>query len=177
MSYKEAIREAYATADLNEITLDTLELRHPLFIDDNGQATAVRIVVAYQNYNLCLESSAPVNAGQYVTFIGCPFQFVLPQWDEKSVPQLQIKIDNVDRRITKYLEEASASVIPIGVTYRPYLASDPSAPQMDPPFSFTLSKVVVDVFQIVGTATTNDVNNWPFPNDLYRPARFPGLVR
>jgi hypothetical protein len=177
MSYTEAIKEAYASADLTEIVLDTLELRHPNFVDDNGNPTAIRIVRAYQDYSLCLELNAPVNAGQYVTFVGCPFDFTLPAWDETQVPQLQIKIDNVDRRITKYLEEASSSVVPIGVTYRPYLASDPSAPQMNPPFSFTLSKVVVDVFQVVGTATTNDVNNWPFPNDKYTAKRFPGLVR
>lgn len=177
MSYKEAIAEAYASADLSEIILDTLELRHPNFVDDNGNPTAIRIVVAYENYSLKLEQNAPVNGGQFVTFIGCPFQFTLPSWDETTVPQLQIKIDNVDRRITKYLEEASTSIIPIGVTYRPYLASDPSGPQMDPPFSFVLSKVVVDVFQVTGTATTNDVNNWAFPNDKYTAARFPGLVR
>lgn len=177
MSYQEAIREAYASADLTELVLDTLELRHPNFVDDNNNPTAIRIVRAFQDYSLCLETNAPVNGGQYVTFVGCPFDFTLPAWDATQVPQLQIKIDNVDRRITQALEEASVSIVPIGVTYRPYLASDPSAPQMNPPFTFTLSKVVADVFQVVGTATTNDVNNWPFPNRVYRPAEFPGLVR
>lgn len=177
MSYKEAIAEAYATADLNEIVLDTLEFRHPNFRDDAGNPTAIRIVISYQNYDLTLEANAPVNGGQTVTFIACPFEFVLPSWDEKTVPQLQIKIDNVDRRITTALEEASTSIIPIGVTYRPYLASDTSGPQMDPPFTFTLSKVVADVFVVSGTATTNDVNNWAFPNRIYTPQAFPGLQR
>jgi Domain of unknown function (DUF1833) len=177
MTYNQAIAEAYASADLDEVILDTLELRHPAFVDDEGNPTAVRLVVSFQNYSLRLENNAPQDGGQYVTFTACPFTFQLPEFGDGTVPQLQIKIDNVSREITKYLEEASTQLTPIGVTYRPYLASDPTQPQMDPPFSFTLSKVTVDVFQATGTATTNDVNNWPFPYTQYTPTRFPGLVR
>lgn len=177
MTYSAAIAEAYASSDLSEIILDTLELRHPFFVDDNGNPTSARIVRSYQDYSLTLEDNAPVNAGETVLFTACGFDFTLPAFQEGSVPELQIKIDNVSRLITKYLEEASVSTIPIGVTYRPYIASDPSGPQMDPPFYFTLSKVVVDIFQVTGTCTLNDVNNWPFPNAKYTPQRFPGLVR
>jgi hypothetical protein len=177
MTYKAAIAEAYATANLDEVILDTLELRHPNFVDSNGNNIAARVVRAYQNYNLTLENSAPQNAGQTVLFQACQFKFTLPEYGDGQVPQLQIVIDNVSRQITTYLEEASTSLTPIGVTYRPYLSTDTTGPQMDPPFSFTLSKVQVDVFQVTGTATTNDVNNWPFPYENYTPKRFPGLVR
>lgn len=177
MSYEQALKEAYASAPLDEVILDTLELRHPSFVDDLGNPTAVRIVCQYQNYELRLEANAPINGGQLVTFIACPFKFKLPDFSEDSVPTLQIQVDNVSREITKYLEMAIAEITPIGVTYRPYLASDPSGPQMDPPFYFSLSKVTVDVFQITGTCTINDVHNWPFPADKYTPSRFPGLVR
>jgi hypothetical protein len=177
MSYKEAIAEAYASADISDVILDTLELRHPNFVDDNGNNIAARVVASFQDYSLCLEADAPQDGGQYVTFQACPFTFTLPEFGDGQVPSLQIAIDNVSREITKYLEEASTSLTPIGVTYRPYLASDPTGPQMDPPFSFTLSNVKVDVFQVTGTATTSDVNNWPFPYQNYTPTRFPGLVR
>jgi hypothetical protein len=177
MTYSAAIAEAYATANLDDVILDTLELRHPNFVDDNGNNIAARVVCGYQDYNLTLENDAPQNAGQTVIFQACQFTFTLPEYGDGEVPQLQVKIDNVSREITTYLEEASTSLTPIGVTYRPYLASDPSGPQMDPPFSFKLSKVQVDVFQVSGTATTNDVNNWPFPYENYTPTRFPGLVR
>lgn len=177
MSYKDAIKEAYATSDLSEIILDTLELRHPNFVGSDGNPTAVRIVRAYESYNLRLENNAPVNGGQVVTFVPCAFDFTMPSFEEGSVPELQIKVDNVSREMTKYIEEAASSIVPIGITYRPYLASDVNGPQMDPPYHFTLSKVIVDIFQITGTATMNDVTNWPFPSEKYTPSRFPGLVR
>jgi hypothetical protein len=177
MSYKDAIAEAYASADINEVPLDTLEIRHPYFVDDSGNPTALRIVRAYQNYNLTLEPNAPMNPGQTVTFVGCPFNFQLPDQSDSSTPELKISIDNVDRRMSRYIELAAPSIVPIEITYRPYLESDPSTPQMDPPFNFVLSKVTVDIFTINGTATTSDVTNWGFPNRLYTPQDFPGLVR
>lgn len=177
MTYKNAIAEAYASADVNEVPLDTLELRHPYFVDDNNNPTAIRIVRSYQNYALTLEPNAPVNGGQTVTFIGCAFDFQLPEQSDQATPELQISIDNVDRSMARYIELAAPSLVPIEVTYRPYLESDTSAPQMDPPFNFVLSKVVVDVFKISGTASTSDVTNWGFPNRIYMPQEFPGLVR
>jgi hypothetical protein len=177
MSYEQAIAEAYASADVNEIPVDTIEFRHPLFVDDNGNPTAIRLAVGYKDYVFTLEPNAPANGGQAVTFIGCPFEFTLPEVGDGATPELKISVDNVDRRMATYMEEAAPSLIPIQCTYRPYLESDPSGPQMDPPFTFTLTKVIVDVFKISGTATTNDVNNWGFPNRIYTPQEFPGLVR
>lgn len=177
MTYKQAIAEAYASADVNEVPVDTIEFRHPSFVDDNGNPTAIRLAVSYKNYDLTLEQNAPVDGGKTVTFIGCPFEFTLPEVGADAHPELKLSVDNVDRRITMYLEQASGSIVPISCTYRPYLESDPSGPQMDPPFNFTASKVVVDVFKATMTCTTADVNNWGFPNRIYRPEEFPGLVR
>jgi len=177
MSYKQAIKEAYASADITEIPLDTLELRHSAFRDDNGNPTAVRIVRAFEDWNLTLETDAPVNAGQQVRFVACPFEFNIPKFAQGEVPSMDLQIDNVSREITKHLEEAIDQTDPIAVTYRPYLASDTSGPQMSPPFHFTLSKVIVDVFTAKGTCTMNDVYNWPFPNRRYLPAEFKGLWR
>lgn len=177
MSYSDAIAEAYASADMNEVPVDTLELIHPLFVDDNGNPTSVRLASAYRNYDFTLEQNAPVNGGETVTFIGCPFEFTLPEIADGATPELKISVDNVDRRMAMYAEMAAPSLTPITVIYRPYLESDPSSPQMDPPARFTASKVIVDVFKITMTATTNDVNNWGFPNRIYKPDEFPGLVR
>lgn len=177
MSLKQAIKEAYASAPVDEVIVSTLELIHPSFVDDQGNPTAARVANSYQDYTFGLEATAPRNAGEMVLFQRCAFSLTLPQWSEGAAPELQLKIDNVSREITRYLEQAIVQLTPILVIYRPYLASDPTLPQMDPPFIFSLSKVQVDTFQITGTANTNDVHNWPFPNEKYDPARFPGLVR
>jgi hypothetical protein len=171
MSYEAALAEAMASADLEEVILDTLELRHPAF------TAPARVVRAYQNYHLTLESGAPSQPGQAVEFQACPFEFELPPFEEGTIPTLKITISNVSRELTAQLEAALQEPRPIEVTYRPYLESDPSGPQMDPPFHMTLTKVTVDTFSVTGTASLEDVHNWPFPSKKYTPSRFPGLVR
>ncbi len=173
----QALAEAYASAPLDDVIVDTLELRHPSFMDDAGNPTAIRICRDRVDFSARLEASAPMHAGQTVTFVACPFDFTMPGIEEGRVPQLQIKVDNVDRAITAAIESAYQQQAPIEVTYRPYLASDPSGPQMDPPITMVLTRVTVGVFTVTGTATLNDVHNWSFPNRIYSATDFPGLVR
>ena len=46
---EEAIREAYASCPSDRVVLHTVELRHPAFVDDNGNPTAVRVVRNYED--------------------------------------------------------------------------------------------------------------------------------
>lgn len=177
MSITPALAEAYASAPADEVVFDTLEIRHPSFVDDAGQPTAIRVVIGYEDIEARLEPQAPLHGGQYVTFIAGAFKFTLPGFEEGQVPQLKITLDGVNRQITEHLEASRASKTPIEVTYRPYLSGDLTAPQMDPPINMVLDTVDVDVFQSTGTASMNDVHNWPYPKELYTPERFPGLVR
>ena len=177
MSYEEALAEAYASAPVDEVALHTLEIYHPTFKDDSGNPTAIRIVNGYDSYTLRLEADALLNPGEYVEWTGMAFELELSGFDEGKVPYIKVAIQNVTREITRYLETAIETLDPISITYRPYLASDPSGPQMNPPLHMTLSKVKVDVFQATGQATLEDVHNWPFPNRKYTPNDFPGLAR
>lgn len=179
MSYSDAIAEAYASAPLDDINIDTIELYHPNFIDEEGRPTAVRVALGYDDWVLKLENEAILNAGQYVTFLGCEFTFSMPEFSDDSSPSIQITISNVSREIARYLElaQSSLAVDPIKLTYRPYLASDTSKPQMDPPIIMELSDVDVDAFQATGTATLQDIHNAAFPNNVYDYKRFPGLKR
>ncbi|MGO4154336.1 DUF1833 family protein [Cupriavidus sp. YAF13] len=174
---KQALAEAYASAPVSEVIIDTLEIRHPSFVDDDGNPTAIRICRDRLDFAAYLEAGAPMNAGQLVTFLAVPFDFTLPALAEGKVPTLKIVVDNVDRSITAAIERAYQQSDPIQTTYRPYLVSDPSGPQMNPPPNMVLSRVTVDVFKVAGTATLNDVHNWPFPGRVYNPADFPGLLR
>lgn len=173
----EALAEAYACAPVQQTIFDTLEVRHPAFIDDSGNPTAIRVVIGYEDVYARIEDDAPMNAGAVVRFIAGAFRFSLPGFEEGSVPSMRITLDNVSREVTAHLEQAIEQLARIEVTYRPYLASDLSGPQMDPPVTMTLTNVHVDVFQVTGTATLSDVHNWPFPKRKYTPTDFPGLVR
>lgn len=174
---KQALAEAYASAPVDDIIIDTLELRHSSFYDAAGNRAAIRICRDRCDFQAHLEPDAPWDAGQLVTFVAVPFDFKLPGLAEGRVPQLELGIDNIDRSITAAVEMAYQQSDPIEATYRPYLSSDPSGPQMNPPINMVLSRITVSVFRVTSTATLNDVHNWPFPSRTYNPADFPGLLR
>lgn len=175
MSLEQALAEAYASAPTDRVIFDTLELRHPAFVDDAGQPTGIRVVIGYEDITARLEGDAPLNGGEYVDFVAGAFRFALPGFEENKVPELKIILDNVTREIEGHLEAASNDLHPIAVTYRPYLSTDLSKPQMDPPIHMTLNSVTSTAMQVSGTATLSDVHNWPFPSEKYLRARFPGL--
>ena len=91
----EAIQEAYANAPSDAIILHTLELRHPDFRDDAGNATAIRVVRDQVDLTARLEADAPLNAGQMVTFIAMGFDLDLPPVDTAPVPEIVVTLDNV----------------------------------------------------------------------------------
>ena len=173
----EAIAEAYASAPSDTVILHTLEIRHPNFIDEGGNATAIRVVRDHKNLIATLESNAPINAREEVEFIAFSFDIILPPVDDKSSPEALIKIDNVSREIIDNIERAVVSQEVIKITYRPYLSKDLTAPHYDPPLHLTLTDIVADPFKITGKARFGDLSNLSFPRQLYTPTKFPGLVR
>ncbi len=177
MSLEQALREAYASAPRDRVAFDTLELRHPAFVDDNGQPTAIRVVIGHEDIRARLELDAPLHPGEYVDFQAGAFRFRLPGFEENRVPTLQITVDGVSQMIVDHLEAAAQSSEPIGVIYRPYVSTDLSKPAMNPPISMSLNRVTATGVSISGTATLSDVHNWPFPAAKYMRARFPGIFR
>ena len=173
----EAIKEAYASAPAVGVLLDTLEIRHSAFIDDDGNATAIRVVADHKNLEAFLEQDAPLNGGEEVTFIAYSFTIDLPHVDDKASPRAVITIDNVSREIIENIERAVESQEVIKVTYRPYLTNDLSTPQHNPPLHLVLSEIEANVHKITAKASFGDLANKAFPNDTYTPSRFPGLGR
>lgn len=173
----QALREAYASAPVDAVIYDTLELRHPSFVDDQGNASAIRVVCGFENLTATLEADAPLDQGEAVTFIACAFDFVLPEIRESQMPELTITIDNVSREIVRNIELAQTVLTPVSCTYRPFLSTDLSSPQMDPPLHMTLRNVTCDVYRVQAKASFFDLLNRSFPNEVYTRARFPGLVR
>lgn len=173
----EAIKEAYASAPSEQIILHTLELRHPAFVDDAGQITAIRVVRDYQDLTARLEAGAPLDAGQMVSFVAMGFELDLPPVDTAPVPEITVTLDNVSREIVRHLDAAAESQSVIEVTYRPYLSTDLNGPQMDPPIHLVLTEVEADVMRVTGRARMLDVGNKAFPGVTYTAKTFPGLTR
>ena len=173
----QAIKEAYAAAPSDVVILHTLELRHPAFIDDDGNVTAIRVVRDHADLTARLELGAPLDGGVMVPFVALAFDLSLPTIDTAPVPEITVTLDNVSREIVWHLDAAVATQDKIEITYRPYLSTDLEGPQMDPPITLVLTEVEANALQITGRARMLDIGNKAFPAEIYTAKRFPGLAR
>jgi Domain of unknown function (DUF1833) len=105
------------------------------------------------------------------TYLGWPFQVALPDEREDALPQVQLRIDNVDRRIMEGIRALTTTPI---VTMEVVLASSPDTVERGP-FSFRLAGVEYDALVITGTLAPEDVLNEPAMQYSFTPALFPGL--
>lgn len=176
VTYSEALAEAYASAPEDEIILDTLEFRHPLFVDA-GEPFGIRVVNDHTELSATLEDDAPLNGGEEVTFQAVYFTLARPsETDSGSTPEIEINVNNVARHLMPYLDAAKESRQPIEVTWRPYLASDVSGPHMNPPLTLTIRSISCDMMNVTARAGFGDLTNRRYPAIEYTSIKFPGLA-
>lgn len=166
----DAIQEAYASAPSAEVILPTLELRHPDF------PAPVRVVRDHADLTATLEATAPANPGESVTFAKMSFDFVKPEVQQSALPEVTISLDGASAELIPYLDAAANSVDATEVTYREYLASDTSGPQMDPPLTLEIQDVHADLTRVTAKAGYANLANRKFPAETYDSNRFPGLA-
>lgn len=166
----EAIKEAFASVPTGKVVLDTLSVENP----NNGET----IYLA----NSAVDHVLTLETGETVTFEKSAFSFKLPQDGSSGRQDLQLQMDNNDRRIINFIIGATNTAIenskvmpPCECVYRPYLLPDTSTPQMDPPLMLTLKGARVKDGVVSAKATFADVLNAPFPNENYTRQRFPNL--
>lgn len=203
--YTEALKEAFVMAPAGKVTLDTLELRHSAFVDDDGAPTAIRAVRNHADTKTWielggapvqtlldglseeardlvglvahLEASAPLDPGALVYFTAIGFELELPKVTGAPVPELSVSLDNVSDELDKHLSAAATSQEEIAVTYRPYLSTDLSGPQMDPPLHLFLTVADADQLRATGRASIKNQSQKGFPGNLFTVEDFPGLGR
>lgn len=169
-SLSAAIREAYASAPASEIIYDTIELWHPAW------SQPVRVVREWNTLTAKLESTAPRDASQWVVFTPFSFDFSRPDVTSGALPEIVVTIDNVGAELVAYIDAAANSADKVELIYRPYLESDLTVPHINPPLTFTIREIGVDVLKITARAGFTDLGSRKFPNQLYTSERFPGLV-
>lgn len=170
-SLSAAIKEAYAAAPSDVVTLHTLEFRHPAF------SQPIRVVLDHADHTCTLEAGAPANPAEAVLFVGYAFNIVLPSVDAGAAPEVVITIDNVSMEIEDNINAALATTDKVMVTYRPYLSTDLITPAMNPPMTLTITQINADQFSLTARAQLGDYANKAFPGEMYSATRFPGLVR
>lgn len=166
----QAIKEAYASAPSNVIIYSTLELYHSKF------TTPIRVVRDYNNLDAKLETTAPRNPNEVVTFIAFNFDFTKPEVGPDNIPQITITMDNVDRSIVASIEKTIGTYEQIKVIYREFINTDLTAPQNNPPIEMSIMSITADVFKITATAGFPNLMNKKFPTIEYTVDQFPGLT-
>jgi hypothetical protein len=159
----EALKEAFALAPKDVVYLETLEIKHPQI------ANPIYLVRDKVSHVLTLET------GVAKTFEACAFRMNLPSSGDNGLQELNLAIDNIDRRVSDFVYIASTYDEPVTITFRPYLSNEPTVPQMDPPLELFLTDIVVTQAEVSGKATFADILNKQFPTERYTRARFPSL--
>jgi hypothetical protein len=103
------------------------------------------------------------------------FRFTLPAAGENGLQELNLSIDNTDRRITDFINLVKGTNVAVVVKYRPYLSTDLTVPRMNPPLTLFLRDVSIDALEMSAKATFADILNRKFPSELYTRERFPSL--
>lgn len=135
------------------------------------------MVLNTENIEAPVEDEAPVRGGETVTFVALQFEMTRPPIEAGATPEIEIAVDNVDRRIVENLDRANENPDRIVAVYRAFLASDLEAgSQILPPPDFELSEVKVDALKCRARARTSVDLRGAFPRMLYMARTHPGLV-
>lgn len=163
VSLEEALKEAYASCPASKAIIDTLEIRQA-----NVQSS---IFIANHRIGIVALDENSVSRN----FIPCGFRVALPPSNEEGFRSLNITLDNIDRRVSDFVEVALTAVREVECLYRPYLSDDMTRPQMNPPLLLFLKDVKIKDIQVTARATFMDLVNKRFPLELYNRLRFPAL--
>ena len=162
---KQAIKEAYASAPTNTVIYDTIELKHPLL------TPTIRFVKDHFDLTATLET------GDEVVFTAYAFSLELPEIGQKeSTSYITVSIDNTDRSIYEKLRSIVTSTVPMTLTYRPYISTDLSTPQYDPPLVLEMHEISTNISTITLKAKFRDFYNNFFSKSIYTYTEFPGAI-
>lgn len=162
----EVLKEAYTLTPSNVAELSTIVIDHP-----DAPDGPIYLVRDLRDWDLTVPGEG------VKTFEAAGFRFTLPASGNDGLQELNLAIDNTDERIGEFLNAVKESTIQTTVTYRPYLSTDPTTPQMDPPLILTLRDVDVKNGVVTAKASFADLLNKPFPHpsQTYTRERFPSL--
>lgn len=169
-SLQDAIKEAYATARSDIAQIESIELNHPSI------SGSVYLVKSMTDLVLGLEDGYNEQIpGPSVLFTACSFGVKRPSVNSDGLQELQLVMDNVDRRISDFFKQTVNFTTEVKCIYRLHLSSDLLTPQLVPPLEMTLSDIEVGDIQVSARASVADLVNKTFPSENYTRRRFPGL--
>lgn len=147
--------QSVLSQETGEVWLATLKIDHA------DMATPIRVV---NNTEDIVRAD-----GTYIAFA---FDITIPGDTEEEVPEVRLKIDNVDRMI---VDEIRSLVGPPDVTLEIILASSPDTVEAGP-FNFKLQDVSYNDLTVSGRlGYETDILNEPFPAISFTPNTAQGI--
>ena len=174
VSETEAWTRAVASADVDSAPIATIEINHPSFVE-NGTQVAVRLCSDIINRTFRIEAGAPLNAGQDVNFIAAPFEFTQPKKGADGAFEAKVRISNIGREISKYLDDAATISAEAKVTFRVYGSADPLNVAYGP-VEYVLHEVDETDTEISATVRIADPANAKFGRLTYDMKNFASLL-
>lgn len=145
---------AILARETEEVFLCLLEIIHP-------DITTIRIA---NNTEAVVRTEGTYNP--------YPFEAVLPEDSDSASPQVQLRIDNVDRSVTRAIRDLPG--VP-KCTLRVVLASNPNVDEVGP-FNFSILNVSYDAMAISASiGYEEDFLNQAVPAQSYIPSTSPGI--
>lgn len=113
-----ALQEVHASNPRGRHIVATLELRHPTLTEP------VRVVADNDDLTAKLEETAPVDAGETVTFSAMAFQATPPERADGRWPEMELALDGAALAMEPHLEAAMLSDDPVDIVWREYIRED-----------------------------------------------------
>ena len=172
---QEALEEAHASAPSDVIVYHTIEVMHPTFLEP---IRVVRHPVVGEHpeiFKLRLESTAPINAGEVVDFIGAPFELVLPEQNSDVTGTFTFRVDGINDEMDQYMQVAAVSGEILLMNYREFVKGH----ELDGPGSvwrdIQLKNPRVEGLSFLIDGAILDWMDKPY-GELYRAIDYPALV-
>ncbi len=150
-----------------------MTLEAEVYKQETGEAFLVLLTISHDDL---AQPIRVVNNQENITsngnlFVAFPFEIELPGSGGNSLPEVTLRIDNVDRQIVQAIRSISGAPT---VTLEVIMASTPDVIEAGP-YEFTLRNATYDALAVEGRLQFKDILNEPYPADSFTPSGFPGL--
>jgi hypothetical protein len=110
-------------------------------------------------------------------FLPVPVETTWPTRDDSGTYEINLSICGVGGEAKTFLDKATKNAdIPVSCFMSIFVLGDPT-PQIDPWIELHLTGIVISLEGVAATATRVDIINRPFPRNVYRLSKYPGLRR
>lgn len=155
---------------MRQLSSDMLQ---DIFAQETGEAILALVTIEHSSLSspIRVTSDGVETVSNGNTFLPFPFEFTFPDQTNDGEITAKLRIDNVDRQITKAVRNAGSAPT---VTTQIVRGSAPDTIEAEFP-DFKLSNVNYNQFTVEGTLELESLTSQPFPQHTFDPQKFPNL--